>query len=331
MATIVERILNLLESFRGKAQVQSFLQENEVPYSGTWITVREKIEQGLESKKITQNELIALLEDIEEHGQQYIYLYDFDPAKAPRIKDRATFEKLLTVPERERSLDKVAVIENPSASPTLVSAFYGEQLKLKWVQRRSFRKPLGETTEGSIVTVKYQIVDTRAVDIAILDFAQRKAVLCVQKIEPSIRDYKKQLAELLTRLTRFVDAEAFASLDLALLMRRMDNKSFAEVRRRRYRGLDADGGLIDVTSPTESEDIYDGGLYEVGRDNYKGVVASQYVNAYWVPVKQKLEREIHTIFPYKQAVNAAVFTQRCTKSERDYVLSRIETIARGKP
>jgi hypothetical protein len=332
MSTTIERILNLLESFRGKAQVQRFLQEKEVPHSGTWILVREKIIQGVKAGKITQTELIGLLEDIEEHGDQYVYLYDFDLAEAPRIKDRPIFERLLTDTERQRTLDKVAVIENPSATPTLVSAQYNtEQLKLKWVQKRSFRKPLGETVEGNVVTVRYQVVDTRAVDLAILDFVQRKATFCIQKIEPGVRDYKKQLNELFSRLSRFVDPPALKPLDLALLMKRMDDKSFGEIRRRRYRALDGDGGLIDVTSPTESEDIYTGGLYETGRDNYKGAVASLYVNSYWTPVERRLEREIHTIFPYKQAANATVFTQRCTRSERDYVLSRIETIARGKP
>jgi hypothetical protein len=332
MSTTIERILNLLESFRGKAQVQSFLQEKEVPYSGTWMIVREKIVQGLKARKIAQNELIGLLEDIEEHGDQYVYLYDFDLAEAPRIKDRPSFERLLTDTERQRTLDKVAVIENPSAAPTLVSAYYNaEQLKLKWVQRRSFRKPLGETTEGNVVMVRYQIVDTRAVDLPILDFARHKAIFCIQKIEPGVRDYKKQLSELFTRLGRFVDPPALKPLDLALLMKRMDDKKFGEIRRRRYRALDGEGGLMDVTSPTESEDIYTGGLYETARDNYKGAVASLYVNSYWMPVERKLEREIHTIFPYRQAVNAVVFTQRCTRSERDYVLSRIEAIARGKP
>jgi hypothetical protein len=328
----IERILNLLESFRSKAQVQRFLQTKELPYTGTWDVVRSKIEQGLKSKQITEDELIVLLEDIEEHGDQYVYLYDFDKTVAPRIKDRAEFAQLLTEQERNRSLDKLRVVGKPSTEPTLVSAQYSEaQVKLKWIQKRSFRQPLGgEERNGNIVTVRYEIVDTRAVDLAILDFAEGKAALLVQKVEPGVRDYKTQRKDLQDRLTRFVDADAFSPLDLNLLMKRMDDKAFAEIRRRRYRATDANGGLIDVTSPAESEDIYDGGLYEVGRDNYKGAVASLHVNAYWVPVKGKIEREIHTIFPYKQAVNAVVFTQRCTKQERDYVLSRIEAIARGK-
>jgi hypothetical protein len=328
--TRIERILNLLESFRSKAQVQRFLQTKELPRTGTWEVVRENIEQGLKSKQITEEELIVLLEDIEEHGDQYVYLYDLETAKAPRLKDRAEFAKLLTDHERDRSLDKLSVVEKPSTEPTLVSAQYSQtQIKLKWVQKRFFRRPLDEQIDGNIATVRYQIFDTRAVDLAILDFAQGKAALFIQKVEPGVRDYKKQRKDLADRLARFVDAEAFAPLDFHLLMKRMDNKDFGEIRRRRYRGIDANGGLIDVTSPAESEDIYDGGLYEVGRDNYKGAVASLHVNAYWVPVEKKIEREIHTIFPYKQAVNAVVFTQRCTKQERDYVLSRIEAVARG--
>jgi hypothetical protein len=132
------------------------------------------------------------------------------------------------------------------------------------------------------------------------------------------------------RLNRFVDQEALTPLDLETLMNRMNDKSFTEIRRRRYRALDAEGGVFEVTSSAESEDIYGGGLYEVARENYTGVLAGLYANAYWLPVKGRLDRELHTIFPYKQAVNAVVFTQRCTKTERDYVLSRIESIARGQ-
>jgi hypothetical protein len=328
----LQRILNLLESFRGKTQVQHFLQLKEVPYSGTWETVRSKIELGMKKGKITEAELIVLLEDIEEHGYQYIYLYNLDTEKVVRIPDRAAFRTLLTPEERERALDSVVIIDKPSAEPSLVSAQYSPgRIKLKWVQKRVFRRPLGESVAGNIATVRYEIVPTRAVDLAILDLAQGKAMLCIQKIEPGIRDYKKQLSELFRRLGRFVDREAFSDLDLLNLMRRMDEKGFKEIRRRRCRALDANGGTIDVTSPKESEDIYDGGLYEAGRDHYTGAVASLHVNTYWIPAPQKLEREIHTIFPYKQAVNAVVFTQKCTKTERDHVLSRIESIAKGQP
>jgi hypothetical protein len=329
---IVERILNLLESFRSKTQVQHFLQTKDVAHSGTWETVREKIEQALNSGSITEDELIALLEDIEEHGDQYIYVYDFNPSEAPRIRNRSGFVNLLTGQEQRQSLDRLAIVEKPSTQPTLVSAQYGQdRIKLKWVQKRFFRQPLDETIDGNIATVRYQIIDTRAVDLVILDSAQRKAVLCIQKIEPGVRDYRSQRQELFARLGRFVDHQAFTPLDLVKLMKRMDDRTFKEIRRRRYRGLDAEGQLIDVTSATEAKDIYDGGLYRTGRDHYGGAIASLNVNTYWIPVPEKLDREIHTIFPYKQAVNAVVFTQRCTKQERDYVLSRIESIARGKP
>jgi hypothetical protein len=328
---ILPRVLNLLESFRGKKQVQDFLQLKEVPHSGTWETVRDKIERGLKAGKITEEELVLLLEDIEEHGDQYIYLFDLDADKTVRIKTRTDFEALLTPQEREKTLDSVTIIENPQESPILVSSHYNaKRLKLKWVQKRSFRRPLGETIKGDIATVRYQIVSTRAVDIAILDLNPGMATLCVQKIEPGIRDYGKQLKSLFERLARFVDREAFTPLDLRLLMQRINEKSFTEARRRRFRALDANGGLIDVTSATESEDIFSGGLYEAGRANYAGSVVGTYLNTYWIKNPPHLDREIHTIFPYKQASNAVVFTQRVLKTERDHVLSRIKAIAKGQ-
>lgn len=328
------RLLNLLESFRGKSQVQAFLQSKGVPSSGTWVTVRDKIKEGLRQDKITETELIQLLEDIEEYGDQYVYLYDFARRDVPRLRSRADFEELLTRREKEMTLDKLAVVENPSTESTLVKASYQDDVvKLKWVQKRSYQRPLDRHVSGNIATVRYEIIATRAVDIAILDLNRQRATFCIQKIEPGIRDYRRQLATLFDRLGRFADREAFeesSPLDLVILMKRINEKDFSEVRRRRYRAQDANGKLFDVTSAAETDDIFNGGLYDAGRANYSGALASVHANVYWKVVPPHLDREIHTIFPYRQSVNAVVFTQRCLKRERDYVLSRIQAIARGE-
>jgi hypothetical protein len=328
------RILNLLESFRGKSQVQAFLQSKTVPSSGTWETVRDKIKEGLRQDKITEAELIQLLEDIEEYGDQYVYLYDFARRELPRLRNRADFERLLTRTEKDTTLDKLAVIENPSTEPTLVKASYQDNVvKLKWVQKRSYRKPLDESVSGNIATVRYEIISTRAVDLAILDLERQRATLCIQKIEPGVRDYRKELTLLFNRLARFADRSAFeesSPVDLGILMKRINEKNFTEVRRRRYRATDANGKLFDVTSATDTDDIFNGGLYDAGRASYTGALAGAYANVYWIVVQPHLTREIHTIFPYRQSKNAVVFTQRCLKQERDYVLSRIQAIARGE-
>lgn len=360
--TNAERILTLLESFRSKKQVQTFLELRGLTYSGTWKTVKDKVEDAVEAGSITVKELADLLESVEEHGDQYVFLYDFSPQAAVRIADRKHFEDLLTRSERQSTLDKVSIVANPSESPTLVSAVYSQPttlyrtrpaeaifepertpevspseisaVKLKWVQKRSFRKPLGESVSGQIATVTYQIISTRAVDIAILDLKERRAALCIQKIEPGVRNYGKELRSLLARLSRFVDVDvnpAFVPLDLKPVMRAISDKRFGEVRRRRYRSLDGSGVVVDVTSATEATDIYTGGLYEAGRDHYAGAISGLNANVYWNKVPRYLDREIHTIFPYKQAQNAVIFMQRCTPVERNYVLSRIQTIASGKP
>jgi hypothetical protein len=239
------RILNLLESLRAKSHVQAFLQSKTVPSSGTWETVRDKIKEGLKQDKITEAELVQLLEEIEEYGDQYVYLYDFARRDVPRLRTRADFERLLTRTEKETTLDRLAVVENPSTESTLVKASYQDDIvRLKWVQKRSYRMPLDESVSGNIATVRYEIISTRAVDIAILELNRQRALFCIQKIEPGVRDYRKQLAALFDRLGRFADRRAFeesSPVDLANLMKRINEKDFDEVRRRRYRAQDANG------------------------------------------------------------------------------------------
>jgi hypothetical protein len=331
MAKHIAPVLNLLESLRAKSQVQSFLKSCGQAYSGTWAQVRQRIERAISPESIQFRDLVSLLEEIEEHGTQYAYFFDLNRAKASKLESAQSLERCLTPQERETILNNIRVIESPPDEATLVSARHDSGwVKLKWVQKRSFRRPMGETVRGRIVTVKYEIVETRAVDLALFDLSRNRAYLFVQKAEPSIRDYRKQLRALENRLARFLEDGALSPLDLGRLLKRLNEEGFSEARRRRCQARDESGSIMDVTSATEDGDIFDGELYKAARDHYSGEVASLHANVYWKPVAGKLERELHTIFPYRHSPNAVILTQRCLRSERDYVLSRIESLARGE-
>lgn len=337
MAQNLTPILQLLESLRAKSQVSDLLAEREIPHSGTWKQIKERIGSAVESNKITVAELLTLMERIEEHGDQYVFFYDLDPAKAARLKDKNQLSGVLADLHRATVLNNTVVIASPSSTPTLVSARHATiqdgdvNVKLKWVQKRNFRKQISESTSGNIVTVKYKIFDVRAVDIAQFDFQKSRTHLFIQKVGSSNREHKNPLQALLDRLNPvFLDADALKPLDLGPVLRKLNDEDFAEARRRRCQARDAIGQIIDVTSATEQDDIFDPGLYKSGRDHYAGAITSLHANAYWKAVPEHLEREIHVIFPYRAFANAAILPQRCLPAERDYVLSRIEAIARGE-
>jgi hypothetical protein len=77
----------------------------------------------------------------------------------------------------------------------------------------------------------------------------------------------------------------------------MQLKSLFEHFRRlphEYRAQDANGKLFDVTSATETDDIFNGGLYDAGRANYTGALAGAYANVYWTVAAPFLTREIQS-------------------------------------
>jgi hypothetical protein len=179
--------------------------------------------------------------------------------------------------------------------------------------------------------VKYQIYDVRAVDIAEFDFEKNRAHFFIQKVGSSIREHKSPLEAMLGRLSpTFLQPDALQPLDLGRVLKKLNDEDFAEARRRRCQARDGSGQIIDVTSATENNDIFEPGLYKSGRDNYSGSLTALHANAYWKPVPEILAREIHLLFPYRNFSNAVVFTQRCSPNERGYVLSRVEAIARDE-
>ncbi len=330
MPSLLTAVLNLLESFRSKTQVQVYLKQWRIPRSGTWSTVREHITKGVRSRKTSLDELVELLEEVEEHGNQYVFLYDLDLRNAGPIRTRQGFKRALTREERRKALDQIIVIEKPPEEPTLTSARYTDnQAKLKWVQKKTFRRPLGETISGRIVTVRYEIVSVRAVDLALFNLEEKYAYICLHKVESGVRNYRDKLSNFLQRLTRFVPEDALKPVDLGSVLKKIGEPTFSEVRRRRHQQRDDYGNVFDVSSATETNDIFDGGFYKDGRAGYTGHLADLHANAYWKPIPGGLEREIHTILPYRQCVNCVVFMQRCLRDERDYVLSRIRAIAKS--
>jgi hypothetical protein len=329
MPADIKAVLNLLKSFRGKSRVQEFLESRDIPHSGTWATLQTRIREATQTGNTEIGSLVKLLEEIEEHGNQYVFLYDIDVDKSGKAITPEAISDALTTEERKSVLNAVLVIEKPQDKAVLVSVnLTHNPVKLKWVQKRFVHRLIGETIKGNRLTVEYDIEPTRAVDLAILDETQKKAYLCVQRVETGVLEYRKHLSEFRDRLKRFVNPEALIPLDLGKLMKTLADETFTEVKRRRHQVRDGTGAVVDAMSATEADDVFSGGLYKAARKNYLGALTDLQANVYWLPNKVQLERQIHTLFPYRNFPNAVVFTQRCSKGERDYVLSRVEGIAR---
>jgi hypothetical protein len=323
-------VLNLLESLRGKSQVQEFLEEQDTPHSGTWEKVRARIRTGTKTGNLNVEALVSLLEEIEEHGNQYVFIYDIDLEKAGKSLDPASVSEALTANERRSILNTVRIIEDPPENATLISVrTTSNPIKVKWIEKRLLRRHIGETIRGYQLTIQYHLEPARAIDSAVMSREKKRAYLCVQRVETGIREYKVHLKDMVDRLKRFLDPESLIPYDLGKLMKDLANKSVPEARLRRHQARDQNGRLFDATSANETDDLYSGGgIYDAARQHYSGSLTDLHVNVYWKPNGAELKREIHTIFPYRNFANAVVFTQRCSKIERDYVVSRIEAIAK---
>ena len=64
--------------------------------------------------------------------------------------------------------------------------------KFKRVESRSFSVGvIGEQRRWNVVTVEYHVEASRAVDTVFFDFGNRKAYVCVQRVEPGYEGYYK--------------------------------------------------------------------------------------------------------------------------------------------
>ncbi len=136
----IQTILGLLRDYTTLPRVQRFLAERQLQRTAaSWKElVDERISPALDKGSISRDDLLNLLRESEEHGQQHVFLYQTTKAatllNAARIAGELRKRGLEGLPQQPRVLNK-------PASATVVDARRdGESFTLKAIETRVYQK-----------------------------------------------------------------------------------------------------------------------------------------------------------------------------------------------
>lgn len=304
-----------------KEHTQTFLGNRKLPFSFTKKALFSILAKGLDEEKFSETDLIDLLDDIEEFGNQHIYIYNCNPDYLKVLRNPTYIQAKL----EENSLDdlfnnkyRIFIPDNIELSQVIHD---GKILKFKWVEKRNWKIPLEERREDDKYIETYQINTTRGVTTFRVDLITGNTELMIQRL-PTGTHYQEIKDDYLHKLNNIIELYSFQPTRLLRVIRFIEGSK--EVDKRQINFETISGAKVVFKSRGKEVDYTSDPNLNSARTALGQNVSGSLGNFYWRP-NEFLARSIHThIYPRDDRV--AIFGQ-CVEREVNYVLSRIRYFA----
>jgi hypothetical protein len=165
-------LLRLIRDQGTLEQVSAFLRARGLEHSGgNWNDMIEnRLRTSLDAGKLTLDDFVGLLAEVEEHGRQHVFLYELGRGKSvDELFDESVLRKRLRQTPRFPELGQPSFIESPE-QPTVVDVRYEMRGKtacliIKLVEPRTQPYNRRETEARGRLTVTYDLRRYRAVNV----------------------------------------------------------------------------------------------------------------------------------------------------------------------
>jgi len=310
----IELLLDLVLSHK-KDYLRDFLRIKDQPVSGTKDKLRQRLIENLESSRISDSELVRLLDQIEGSGNQHIYLQTCSNTYLSKLKQKDDFFSHLTGLGYQELYNREKSLLLPK-EPTISSILHDDRwLKIKWVERRDWYELLSDEIEDGLRIKKYKPHVSRGITVFRTDLASGNAELMIQRL-PRGTNYDAVRDRYNSELGRILDLNAFSLIDVGRSIRKIEDSG--EVEKRSCNYLTVAGGRVAFRSRSRGSDYGLDPSLNRARSALGTNVSGVLGNFYWLPCSQ-LESKIHShIYPNR----VGIFGE-CTEQEVNYVLSRI--------
>ncbi|WP_308907868.1 hypothetical protein [Pseudomonas canadensis] len=326
-------IFDLLKKATSQQVVKDFLKSKGVATSGNWDELYEKrIEPALNQLKFTITDLRALLQTVEEHGRQHIFLFQcapdraqglINPARINAIAKEENLEKLLQTPLDVDFPDSPTIVDirllHPDAEKIPVS------LTIKIVEKRitkTFDSEIIDRDAGTI-TKKYNFTEKRAVNLAVLNH-EGLLELRIASQDNSTR-YTELVRELLLKVRKFIPHDGFAQISLSVAKDKILKeraKLSTEFRYSNSTAVNDFGAVMQISSSSQEDNLSSDNGSMAAIDSFlagDGHVTG--ANVYAKIPDTAPQREVHLLL--SGDVNEFAIPVACSAGEYSYVRGKV--------
>lgn len=325
--TEIELVLDYLLAHK-KAFIQEFLRKRRLPFSGTKATLRKRLEGYLGDGRLDAADLVRLLDEIEGWGNQHIYLYKAPSWQIEPWLEEDSARKHLS----ERGLADLVNRQRPLVLPekAILSAieWTPERVRFVWIEKRQWEERVSEEDieEEGMVWRAYRVKISRGIIAFDWDLVSGHAMLMIQKLPQGTR-YHQIRDRFARELEPIIGLDQFEPVRVSRAIQPIE--ASGEARRRQLAYETRRGSKARFTSASPSRDAFEDPILQRAGQALKGETASLWGNFYWLPVNDKLDRDLHCMV-YAKDQRVGIFGER-REPEVRYVLSRILYHCRQTP
>lgn len=326
-------IFNLLKEATSQTVVREFLREKGVAITApNWDDLyTTRILPALRSRKLKLAELSALLQDVEEHGRQHIFLYKCNPADARKILNKERIHsrakqlnigELLSAPLHIEMPDEAKIVdirlpEAPNGTGPL-------SLTIKICECRESSKLVTDDydpiTSHRIKT--YAVTKKRAINVAKLNLDGLLEIRIASRDNST--KYHEQVSDVIRTVNNFFPMDRFEILSLSkakdtLYLKQED---FAGIIRYSSTTAKNDYGIaMNLAAPNLSQNLSEDNGSSAAMKGFlaqKGFVTGSNI---WFIIEGEEERQIHVLLSGE--INEFAVTAACSPGEYSYVFGKI--------
>jgi hypothetical protein len=315
-----ELLVEMILSYK-KDYVKEFLKEKKLAYS---FLNKKELKKGLlgyiEKEKLQKKELVELLDNIEEFGNQHVYFYDNSSQYITELKDENFIKNILEEKKLTDLYNNFKPIIIPQKREITSISHNEKSFKIKWVEKRTKKEFIDEQIKEDKLLQTWQLHAKRAINTFKVDLITGNSELTIQRL-PTGFGYDLVRDEYFKMLSDIIDLSTFSPITFRSAIKKLDDEPM--VKRSGIKFSTVDDGEISFRSQNNKRDYKSSPSLKGARDGLGDNITGKYGNFYWLP-DGTISNRIHThVYP-----NRIGILGEYEEKELNYVFSRIRSFAK---
>ncbi|CEA14562.1 hypothetical protein [Methanobacterium formicicum] len=303
-------------------EIQEFLKSKELTFSGNTQKLRERLRKYYDSGDVTVEEIIALLDQLEEYGNQHIYLFTLPENYLSLLRDEESLRLHLERHEILELYNEYQPLFLPE-NPEIISINHDlDWFKIRWgVKKEDFGTPIEkniiqEDDGQKYLIQKFLIKNIRETTLFQVSMVNGDAELLIHRSTDS--NYEQEKEKYMNQIYEIFNWDPLNPIELNPAIVHIE--ASGEVRTRNINLQTPRMSNIEIVSPSKEQSINDDPDALTTRNSVNMAVGRR-GNFYWLPERSNdaLRKELYTrIYPDR----FSVYGER-HEEEVNYVIGRI--------
>ncbi len=329
----LSQVASLLKQVTSMDVVKDFLKNKGLAHSaGSWdVLINTRLQQALDAKAISIDELVQLLRDCEESGKQHIFLFSCSPKSMGTLLDENRITRAIEKKHLQHLLEGPVIIDTPD-EPTVCDIRWEEYqggkkaLVIKVLDSRRKKEKSSEMEDGDVLTVSYKIVTQRVIKLAKLHSDGLLELRVTSQSNGS--KYNRDISSLRALLNPFLEGVEFIPVSLAKAKDKIwnDRDDLKDTIQHTHSIMKNDyGTTLQAAASTPENDLMEDaaatGSLELFLDN-DGYCDT--TNIWFIGQSNGIpSKRVHTLISGE--LNEFAVPAHCKKQDYDYVLGKIRS------